>query len=160
MIGLFIFTSMYKLEKKTIIPVNINEAWSFFSDPLNLDLLTPDDMGFQIISTELSPMYPGQIIQYIVRPFLNIPMKWTTEITQVQAPDFFIDNQITGPYSIWHHQHFFKQIDSNHTEIKDLLHYKLPFGILGEWVHYLFVKNRVQEIFEYREKKLLHLFSS
>lgn len=151
---------MHKLVKTVIVPIHIEEAWSFFSNPINLDLLTPDDMGFQIITEDIPPMYSGQIIQYIVRPILNIPMKWTTEITQVHPPHFFIDQQISGPYSIWHHQHFFKEVDSGHTEIKDILHYKIPGGLFGKWIHRWFVGKRIHQIFEYRERKLLSLFHS
>ena len=36
------------LEREQWLPISIGEAWSFFSSPLNLAKITPDDMGFVI----------------------------------------------------------------------------------------------------------------
>ena len=104
-------------------------------------------------------MYAGMIIKYTVKPLLGIPMTWVTEITHVEHKHFFVDEQRVGPYAIWHHQHHFKAID-NGVEMKDILHYKLPLGILGNMVHPFLVKNKLQEIFNYRNEKLVELFGT
>jgi len=133
------------------------EAWDFLSKPENLKTITPSYMGFDILSGADRPMYAGQIIQYIVTPMLKIKTKWVTEITHVEQGSYFVDEQRYGPYALWHHKHFIKEIAGG-VEMEDIIDYKLPFGILGRLVHPILVRPKLQEIFEFRRKKLIELF--
>jgi ligand-binding SRPBCC domain-containing protein len=140
------------------MPISIDQAWAFFSSPSNLKEITPSNLGFNIISKHHGEkMYAGQIIEYIVKPILGIPLYWMTEISQVADKQYFIDEQRFGPYSLWHHQHHFKEIEGG-VEMTDIVHYKIPFWILGDLAQLLFVKKQVEKIFEFRfaatEKKL------
>lgn len=139
----------YTLQKKQKLPISLEEAWDFFSSPKNLKAITPEYMGFNIISGADKRTYPGQIIEYTVKPVLGIPMYWMTEITQVRDMEFFIDEQRVGPYAMWHHQHFFKAIEGG-VEMEDIIHYRLPLGPLGSIAHALFVKRQLEGIFKYR----------
>ncbi len=114
-------------------------------------------MGFKIISGADRKMYAGQLIQYIVTPVLGIKAKWVSEITQVVEHEYFIDEQRFGPYAFWHHKHFIREIEGG-VEMEDIIDYKVPLGILGQLVHPLLVKPKLDEIFEYRRKKLIELF--
>jgi ligand-binding SRPBCC domain-containing protein len=150
---------IYSLQATQKLPISLSEAWAFFSDPKNLKVITPDYMGFHIQSGADRNMFAGQIIEYIVTPLLGIKTKWVTEITHVKEGEYFVDEQRFGPYSLWHHKHFFKEIEGG-IEMEDSLHYKLPLGILGEMVHPFLVKPKLDEIFEYRKNKLIELFGS
>lgn len=150
---------IYTLHSKQNLPISLSEAWAFLSDPRNLKEITPDYMGFNIQSAVDRPMYAGQLIEYIVTPILGIKTKWVTEITQVVDGEYFIDEQRFGPYSVWHHTHFIKEIDGG-IEMEDIVRYKLPFGILGQMVHPFLVKPKLNEIFDYRRKKLIELFGN
>lgn len=114
-------------------------------------------MGFKTLSGDDRTIFPGQIIQYRVTPILGIPMKWVTEITHVQDRKYFVDEQRFGPYSLWHHKHFFKEIDGG-VEMEDIVDYKVPMGILGQLVHPILVAPKLKEIFDFRRKKLIGLF--
>lgn len=148
---------IYRLHKTQNIPITVNQAWEFLSSPANLKTITPDYMGFHILSGADRPMFPGQIIQYIVTPVMGIKTKWVTEITHVKDREYFVDEQRFGPYALWHHKHFIKPIDGG-VEMEDIIDYKIPFGILGQMVHPFLVKPKLEEIFEYRQKKLVELF--
>lgn len=148
---------VYKLEKKQFIRTTIDECWNFFSSPNNLKIITPDYMGFEIIDTVEATMYPGQIIQYYVKPVLNIPLRWVTEITQVKEKYYFIDEQRFGPYKLWHHKHFFTEVEGG-IEMCDIIHYALPFGFLGSIVNTIMVKKQLKEIFDYRFKRIEEIF--
>lgn len=148
---------IYTKHAKQNIPISLQEAWDFLCDPNNLKTITPDYMGFNILSGADRPMYPGQIIQYIVTPILGIKTKWVTEITHVRDKEYFVDEQRFGPYALWHHKHFIKEIDGG-VEMEDIIDYKVPFGILGQMVHPLLVKPKLDEIFNYRQQKLITLF--
>lgn len=150
---------IYSLKRSQNLPISLDSAWDFFSDPRNLQNITPPDMGFEIISGAERKMHPGQIIQYIVRPVAGFKTRWVTEITHVQEKKFFVDEQRFGPYALWHHKHFFREIE-NGVEMEDVVDYKLPFGILGRMMHPVLVKPRLQEIFDFRREKLHEVFGT
>ena len=145
-------SKVYSLKTVQIIPTTLEKAWDFFSSPANLKLITPPEMGFVIKSKHHGErMYAGQIIEYTVKPMLGIPVYWMTEITQVKEGKFFIDEQRFGPYSLWHHQHHFKPV-SEGIEMTEIVHYKIPFGFLGDIANSIFIKNKLSQIFDYRKK--------
>ena len=150
---------LYQLRSKQYLPIRTEKAWSFLSDPANLKVITPDHMGFDILSGADRKMFPGQIIQYKVKPFPGYTTKWVTEITHVKEGSYFVDEQRFGPYDLWHHKHFIKEFNGG-VEMEDVIDYKLPFGILGQLVHPFLVKKQLQQIFNYREQKLNLLFGS
>lgn len=140
---------IYKLEREQTVPITIEQAWDFFSSPKNLKKITPDYLGFEIKSDNTDEMYAGMIITYIVKPLLSIPLSWMTEIKYVDKPNYFVDEQLVGPYKIWHHEHHFEEVDGG-VKMIDRVHYVLPLGFLGRIAHSLFVKRQLQEIFDYR----------
>lgn len=148
---------IYTLHSHQKLPISLKKAWDFLSDPKNLKIITPDYMGFEILSGADRPMFEGQLIQYIVTPVAGIKTKWVTEITHVKDQEFFVDEQRFGPYSLWHHKHFLHEIAGG-VEMEDVVDYKLPFGVLGRVAHPFIVKKKLQEIFNYRTKKLIELF--
>ncbi len=140
------------------IPASLQQAWHFFSDPSNLPLITPEAMSFKIISQHHGgKMYPGQIIEYRVSPIAGIQMYWMTEITHVEEFKYFVDEQRFGPYAMWHHQHFFREVDDG-VEMTDIVHYKNPFGIIGSMFDPLITKPRLKMIFDYRREKIMEIF--
>ena len=141
---------LYRLETVQNLPISQKEAWDFLSDPKNLKRITPEYMGFEILSGASDKMYAGQIIQYIVTPVMSIPTKWVTEITHVDEGKYFVDEQRFGPYALWHHKHFIKPIHKG-VEMIDIIDYKIPFGILGQLVHPIIVAPKLKEIFEFRK---------
>lgn len=151
--------NFYSIKSIQHLPISLEEAWDFFSSPNNLAKITPPDMGFIITSDKKDgeKMYAGQIITYIIKPMLGIPVKWMTEITHVKEGEYFIDEQRFGPYKLWHHRHSFKKT-ANGVEMHDEVNYVLPMGILGTIAHQLFVRKRIEYIFEYRTKVLDDFF--
>ncbi|WOC40590.1 SRPBCC family protein [Polaribacter sp. HL-MS24] len=148
---------IYTLHKKQQLPISLDEAWAFLSNPSNLKVITPDYMSFNIVSTIDRPLYTGQIIQYIVTPLLGIKTQWVSEITHISEKKYFVDEQLYGPYALWHHKHFIKEIEGG-VELEDIIDYKVPLGILGQLVHPFLVKPKLEEIFAYRQQKLIELF--
>ncbi|UEG50607.1 SRPBCC family protein [Ferruginibacter lapsinanis] len=151
-------SKVYSIKTIQKIPISLDTAWDFFSSPDNLKKITPDNLGFEIISKHHGDkMYAGQIIEYTVRPVLGIPLYWMTEITQVDDKKFFIDEQRYGPYSLWHHQHHFKAIEGG-VEMMDIVHYKLPLWFIGDIGNAILVKHQLKNIFDFRYKKVEELF--
>jgi ligand-binding SRPBCC domain-containing protein len=148
---------MHRFEFTQFVPASLDVVWDFFSSPANLSKITPPEMGFVITSPPQPGMYPGMFITYKVSPVAGIKMNWVTEITQVNQHRFFIDEQRSGPYRIWHHEHHFKEVKGG-VEMHDILSYAVPYGFIGQIADLLFVRNKVKQIFLFREKRILELF--
>ena len=148
---------LYTLHSKQKLPISLDEAWNFFSNPKNLNTITPDSMKFTTLSGDEKAMFQGQIIHYKISPFPLITMEWVTEITHMEDKKYFVDEQRFGPYTFWHHKHFFTEIDGG-VFMEDIVHYKVPFGIIGQLFHPIIVKPKLDEIFKFRTKKLTELF--
>lgn len=150
--------SVHKLEFKQTIHQPIKDVWKFFSNPNNLAIITPPEIGFKQTHNDYTDIYAGMILQHRIKPIFNIPLSWMTEITQVKHSDYFIDEQRKGIYNFWHHQHHFKETNTG-TEMLDIVHYEVPFGFLGDIVDAIFVRNKIQSLFDYRYKKIEEIFS-
>ena len=148
---------MQRFEYIQFVPASLDVVWDFFSSPANLSRITPPEMGFIITSPEQTEMYPGMFITYKVSPAPGIKLNWVTEITQISTGKFFIDEQRRGPYRIWHHEHHFKRVEGG-VEMRDILYYAVPFGFIGKLANLIFVRNKVKQIFSFREKRISELF--
>lgn len=150
----------YVLHRKQFLPISLKTAWDFFSSPRNLSRITPEKMNFQILSmTGGERMHAGQIITYKVNVLPMVRVQWVTEITGVQEPFQFTDEQKSGPYKLWRHTHSFKEVPGG-MEMSDTVEYILPMGILGRMMHGLLVKAEVNRIFEHRFNVLESAFST
>lgn len=150
---------VYTLEKEQVVNCDIETCWEFFSKPVNLKEITPDYMGFDIVSGGEGDMYEGQVIQYKVSPLLGIKQTWLTEITHVKHQSFFVDEQRIGPYKIWHHQHVFLPQQDGTVLMKDIVTYALPLLPFSGLLHLYIVKKKLEEIFSYRFKRVESLFN-
>lgn len=149
----------FQLYREQQLNCEIETAWSFFSSPLNLSKITPKNMGFNVISNlESKDIYEGMIIEYKVSPVLHIPLKWVTKITQVEKNRSFTDFQEKGPYKYWNHFHEFVPNEKG-VLMKDTVDYELPFGLVGRIAHKIFVKKKLENIFNYRYQFLDKYFS-
>ena len=149
----------YALKFKQNIPISLDEAWAFFSSPLNLQKITPADMRFVVTSdyTADTRVYAGMIITYKISPLAGIKLNWMTEITHVHDRQYFVDEQRFGPYALWHHQHHFKEIPGG-VEMTDILNYAVPFGIIGRLTNNVYVGKEIKRVFDYRVKAIEELF--
>lgn len=149
----------YSLKTEQAIPISLEEAWSFFSSPLNLSKITPAGVNLVVTSDYGADtrIYAGMIITYIVSPFLGIKMNWMTEIIHIKEGEYFVDEQRFGPYALWHHQHHFKAIKGG-ILMTDILNYAIPYGIIGRLANTLLVDKQIKQIFSYREKAIKELF--
>jgi ligand-binding SRPBCC domain-containing protein len=148
---------LYSLHSEQKLPISLEHAWNFFSDPKNLNTITPNDMKFITLSGDDKKMFQGQIIHYKISPFPLVTLEWVTEISHVENKKFFVDEQRFGPYAFWHHKHFFTEIKGG-IYMEDIVHYKVPFGIIGKLFHPLIVQPKLKKIFEFRTRKLIELF--
>jgi len=150
--------SIHVLRSVQLVPVPLEECWDFFSDARNLAKITPPTLDLQVQGDLPAKVYEGMAIQYRLRPLFGIRTSWLTEITHVDPLRYFADDQRIGPYRLWHHEHFFRSMGDSEIEMRDCVHYALPFGILGDIVHAAFVRREVERIFAYRRAAIERLF--
>jgi ligand-binding SRPBCC domain-containing protein len=144
----------YKLIREQWVPQTIDAAFAFFSRPANLQAITPAWLDFRIVSVE-AELRTGSLIQYRLH-WHGVPLRWTTEITAWEPPHSFIDNQVSGPYTLWRHEHRLTP-ENGGTRIRDEVTYALPLGVLGRIVHPLLVRRDVEAIFDFRQHRLKEL---
>jgi ligand-binding SRPBCC domain-containing protein len=143
---------IYTIKRSQFLPVSLQEAWDFFSNPTNLSIITPTHMNFRIVYTSGGKnMFAGKLIQYKINVFPWITTNWLTEITQVNYLKYFIDEQRIGPYALWHHEHRFKET-TGRVEMIDEVAYAIPYGAIGTFANTLFVGKMVNAIFDHRSK--------
>ncbi|WP_419487781.1 SRPBCC family protein [Chryseobacterium bernardetii] len=148
----------HKLFREQQLNCDLKTAWKFFSSANNLSEITPKDMGLAVVTEmEDDEIYEGMLIDYYVSPLFGIKMKWQTEITHVDFQKSFIDFQKKGPYKLWKHHHEFIPNDEG-VLMRDTIDYELPMGFLGEIAHSLFVKKKLDYIFDYRFRVLSKVF--
>lgn len=143
--------AVYQINSRLELDVSREELWDFISSPFNLKEITPDYMGFDIMTDPLpAKIYAGLMISYRVKPVLGIPMNWLTEITHVKEPVYFVDEQRSGPYALWHHEHRLSPTEKG-IQMTDLVTYRVPAGPLGTLAHRLFIRKQLEGIFHYRK---------
>lgn len=151
---------VYYFKAEQLLPGTLEKAWSFFSSPNNLSLITPPEMSFQTL-TSFAPdqeIYAGMLIDYNVKPLFGIPMFWRTEIREVNKPDSFTDVQLKGPYRLWEHTHTFIERE-NGVLMQDVVKYQLPLGPLGVVAHALLVRRKLESLFAFRKAAIERIFA-
>ena len=152
--------SFYQLRTEQFLKTDINTVWDFISSPENLKRITPEYMGFDITSENLSSkMYEGMIISYKVSPLFGFKTTWVTEITHVKEGNYFVDEQRIGPYKLWHHQHFIEEKDGG-VMMTDIVSYSPPFGLIGAIFNRFIIRKKLKEIFDYRRIALNKIFNA
>ncbi len=151
---------LYTIEQKQRFPASKEAVWDFISSPLNLKIITPPYLDFEVTSRNLpEKIHNGMLIKYRVSPILGIKLNWITEITEVKEPDFFIDEQQKGPYSHWFHKHILKEIPGG-VLMTDIINYKPPLAFVGALANSIIVRSKLKGILEFRRKKLKEIFGA
>ena len=149
---------MYTLYREQFLQTTLQEAWDFVSNPLNLNLITPDNFKFTIISEPPGEIFDGLLIAYRLKlPFLGM-RTWISEIKHIRPYESFVDEQRVGPYKFWYHYHEIKKASKGVVMI-DRIHYEIPFYLIGRLAHALFVKKSLTDIFDFRRRKLEEIFA-
>lgn len=149
---------IYQFKTEQWLPISVQEAWRFFSSPMNLSLITPPELQLKVLTKmNETSIYNGMMIDYTVKPIMNIPLKWKTRIGEVKEGKHFMDKQLKGPYKLWEHSHMFQEQDGG-VLMTDIVNYQLPFGLIGRIAHRLFVRSKIVHIFDYRKKILNQMF--
>lgn len=144
---------LHRIHRRQVIPISMTEAWAFFSNPANLSKITPPWLNLTVISNIPRNMHSGMIISYRITPMFCMSTLWVSEITHVNIPTYFVDEQRLGPFRFWHHQHLFKEVDRD-VEMQDIVNYAMPLGPIGEMVHAISLRKKVKAIFDFRQKAL------
>ena len=152
---------MVKIYKKSVtqfIDKPLDVVFSFFAKPENLRRITPSTLDFQILTPTPISMAKGTVIDYNIK-VMGIRVHWRTLITSYNPPTQFVDEQTKGPYLLWIHTHTFKIKDEG-VEIHDCIEYSIPLGLLGRFVHFLWIKRKLDQIFDFRRRKIEEIFIS
>lgn len=134
------------------------EVFAFFSNPANLERLTPTWLGFRILTPEPLPQGEGAMFEYRIRVH-GLPLRWRTLIEAWEPGKKFVDRQIQGPYALWHHTHTFEDLPKGGTRLGDRVRYRVGFGMIGRLLAPL-IRRDVARIFAYRKRAIAALFGT
>jgi len=147
---------MHTLRREQVLPASPDEVFAFFSDARNLEAITPPLLRFRVLTPDPIAMGAGALIRYRLR-VRGMPVGWLTAIREWDPPQRFVDEQLRGPYAVWHHTHTFQAHPDGGTLMRDEVRYALPFGPLGELARRLFVARDVEAIFDFRAQRIVEL---
>lgn len=146
----------YRLLRRQVVPRSLSEVFSFFERPENLATLTPPWLHFTLLSASPVPMRAGQMIDYSLR-LMGLRLRWRSEITHYAPPHGFTDEQRRGPYQRWSHRHTFEESAEGVT-ITDDVEYEIPYGVVGQIAHVVYVQWALKRIFDYRAHMIAEVF--
>lgn len=153
------FGRVWRLQATQILDHPIEDVFPFFADAHNLEEITPSLLNFEVLTPKPIEMRKGLILDYRLK-VRGIPIRWRTEIPEWDPPHKFVDNQVRGPYRLWHHTHTFETIDGGtRTLCTDVVRYRPRGWLLAPIVNKLFVQRDVEKIFRYRFAKLEERFA-
>ena len=144
---------IFHFQSRLWLPRPRSEVFEFFSNALNLEGITPPWLQFRVVTALPIRVYKGAEIEYRLR-IRGIPVGWRSRITVWDPPHCFVDEQVTGPYRMWIHEHRFID-DSGGTSCEDNVQYA-PLG--GAFMNKLIVEKDVRKIFAYRSDRLQETF--
>jgi ligand-binding SRPBCC domain-containing protein len=135
------------------------EVFGLFSDARNLEAITPPLLRFEVVTPGHIQMRVGTLIAYRMR-LHGVPLSWLTSIQEWDPPHRFVDQQIKGPYALWHHTHELLPSGSAGTRMRDTVRYAIGFGSLGELANRLLVRGDLEKIFDYRARRVSELLAT
>ncbi len=143
------------LEREQRLPGTPEDVFAFFADARNLEAITPPLLRFRVVTPGPIVMGRGTLIRYRLRVH-GVPVSWLTEITQWEPPYRFVDEQLKGPYALWHHTHAF-EADGDETIMRDVVRFRIGFGALGALANALVVRRDLEQIFDFRAQRVREL---
>jgi ligand-binding SRPBCC domain-containing protein len=148
---------LHFLSRTQQLPISQDVAWAFFANPANLASITPAWLRFRDITpVQAKLVREGYVYWFELRPLGLFPVRWLGEITHVDAPHSFTDEQKMGPFRYWHHTHTMVPVEDG-VEVQDALYYIPPPGIFGGMCHG-FLRRQLEGMFDYRSRMLEEFF--
>jgi len=145
--------SRFSLERVQTLAADIDSVFRFFCDPRNLAAITPPWLHFELVSSSTDPVGEGTVFEHKLR-VRGVPVRWRSVITIWDPPHRFVDEQLSGPYRSWVHEHRFEQLGAT-TRAIDVVRYSVPGG---KWIDRWLVRPDLERIFDYRAKRLAEIF--
>jgi ligand-binding SRPBCC domain-containing protein len=146
----------HRFQQDQWLPISLEQAWDYFSNPANLAELTPPSMGMDLLSAP-EDLHVGQILRHRVRALPGIFMTWVSEITAIDPGRGFVDEQRRGPFAFWRHQHVLEP-ENGGVRVRDVIDYSPGFWVFGDLANWIYVRGHLQRTFDFRRRVLAAKF--
>lgn len=146
---------VFTLRRSQVLPGTPEEVFPFFAEARNLEAITPPWLGFEVVTPDEVEMRVGTLIQYRLK-LHGLAINWLTSIQAWEPGVRFVDQQVRGPYALWHHTHEFAVAeDGRGTLMTDTVRYAIGWGWAGEIAARAFVHRDVAAIFDFRREAVV-----
>ncbi len=150
---------VHVIERFQRLDLPVEAVFPFFADARNLEAITPPWLRFRVQTPGAIEMRPGTLIEYRLA-LHGVPLHWVTRIVEWEPGRCFVDEQVSGPYRLWHHTHAFEDDGKGGSVVRDRVRYRLPFGVAGGAAHLLFVRRDLTRIFDFRQAAVKRLLGA
>lgn len=149
------------------LPAPLSRVWDFHEDVSRaLPALSPPESRVEIVSADV-PVRVGSRIIISARSPLGVRLRWVAKITGHRPPHHhadglraeFVDEQESGPFAAWRHEHMFEEVAPHTTRLIDRVTYRAPLGPLGILADHLFVRRQIVQMFRHRHEVLTQTFA-
>ncbi|MDW5330270.1 SRPBCC family protein [Plantactinospora sp. KLBMP9567] len=80
--------------------------------------------------------------------------RMTSRITAYTRPRYFVDEQISGPFAVWQHAHYFEPQANDATLMRDVIDFAAPYGLLGRLTEALLLDQYMTRLITVRNQHL------
>ncbi len=148
------------LEFQITLTAPLDEVWAFHDDVENLAALSPANAQVRVESVD-TPVKAGSRIAITARGPLG-RIRWVAKIVEHTPPRAvvfseearFVDEQESGPFKAWRHEHDFERVGEKATRLVDRITYCVGWGPIGWVADLLFVRPQLRSMFRHRHAVL------
>jgi uncharacterized protein len=81
-------------------------------------------------------------------------LTWEVEHTRFEENRLFVDEQRSGPFQRWHHEHRFEPLEPGRCAVEDVVEWTPPLGSLGRTFGGPFIERALERLFRFRGGRL------
>jgi len=136
------------LHSSLMASATAKELFAWHAAPGALDRLLPPASGVRVLRR--APLADGSEVELSlpVGPFRR---RWLARHSEVHNPQGFVDEQVSGPFPAWRHEHRFANV-ADGAQLTDAVTYTPPGGLLSRAIDVVVARD-LRRMFSWRHER-------
>lgn len=101
----------------------------------------------------------GETVTWRAR-HLGVRQSLTSRVTVMERPRLFIDEQVSGAFRSFRHEHRFEELGPDLTRLIDTFEFESPFGLLGRTANAVFITRYMRTLLSGHQRRLRETLES